>query len=72
MEGLRKQIAEEQQTVERSKTNHILIEKAMRYENVFASWGKRISGSAPSLSFPFGQTPLGEYYDYSGAVSEAV
>ena len=72
MEGLRKQIAEEQQTVESSKTDHILIEKAMRYENVFASWGKRISGSVPSLSFPFGQTPLEEYYDYSGAVSEAV
>ena len=72
MEGLRKQLAEEQQIVERSKTDHALIEEAMRYGNVFASWGKRVSGPSPSLSFPFGRTPLGEYYDYSGVVSEAV
>ena len=72
MEGLRKQLAEELQTVETSKTDHALIEEAMRYGNVFASWGKRVSGPSPSLSFPFGRTPLGEYYDYSGAVSEAV
>ena len=71
-EGLRKQRAKEQQTVERSKTNHALIEEAMRYGNVLDSWGKRVSGSSPSLSFPFGRTPLEEYYDFSGVVCEAV
>ncbi|KAL6327158.1 hypothetical protein AAG906_015197 [Vitis piasezkii] len=44
----------------------------MRYGNVLDSWGKRVSGSSPSLSFPFGRTPLGEYYDFSGVVCEAV
>ena len=71
-EGLRKQQAEEQKTMERSKTDHALIEEAMRYGNVLDSWEKRASGSSPSLSFPFGRTPLREYYEFSGTVCEAV
>ncbi|RVW36854.1 LINE-1 reverse transcriptase-like [Vitis vinifera] len=58
--------------MERSKTDHALIEEAMRYGNVLDSWEKRASGSSPSLSFPFGRTPLREYYEFSGAVCEAV
>ena len=71
-EGLRKQQAEEQKTMERSNTDHALSEEAMRYGNVLDSWEKRASGSSPSLSFPFGRTPLREYYEFSGAVCEAV
>lgn len=36
-EVLRKQLVEEQQTVEKSKTDHALIEEALRYGNVFYS-----------------------------------
>ena len=38
-EGMRKQLVEEQQTVERSKTDHALVEEALRYVDDFVSWG---------------------------------
>ncbi|RVW32460.1 hypothetical protein CK203_081278 [Vitis vinifera] len=72
-EGMRKQLVEEQQTVERSKTDQALVEEALRYGDDFVSWRKRDSRSSPSHSFSIGRTPMmGEYYDFSGAVSEAV
>ena len=72
-EGMRKQLVEEQQTVERSKTDQALVEEALRYGDDFVSWRKRDSRSSPSHSFSIGRTPMmREYYDFSGAVSEAV
>ena len=67
-EVMRKQQVEDQQKA----TDHALVEEAMRYGNVLASWGKRDSGSSPSLSFSFGRTPVGEYYDHFGATREEV
>ena len=59
--------------MERSKTDQALVEEALRYGDDFVSWGRRDSGSSPSHSFSFGRTPMiGEYYDFSRAVGEAV
>lgn len=65
---MRKQQLEVQQT----ETNFALIEEAMRYGSVLASWGKRVSRSFPSLSLSFDRTPVGEYYDHSGALWEEI
>ena len=67
-EVMRKQQVEDQQTT----TDLALVEEAMRYGNVLVSWGKRDFESSPSLSFSFGLTPMGEYYDHSGALREVV
>ncbi|RVW27602.1 hypothetical protein CK203_103594 [Vitis vinifera] len=59
--------------MERSKTDQALVKEALRYGDDFVSWGRRDSGSSPSHSFSFGRTPMiGEYYDFSRAVGEAV
>ena len=67
-DGLRKQIEEELQTEERSKTDLALIEEALRYGNVLDPKGILVSGFSFSFSFFPGRTSEGEYYDYSGAV----
>ena len=38
-EGMRKQLVEEQQIVERSKTDQALVEEALKYVDDFVSWG---------------------------------
>ena len=68
MEVMRKQQIEDHQTA----TNRALVEEALRYGSVLNSWGKRASGSSPSFSLSFGRTPMGEYYDLSGALREEI
>ena len=65
---MRKQQIEDHQTA----TNRALVEEALRYGSVLNSWGKRASGSSPSFSLSFGRTPMGEYYDLSGALREEI
>ena len=52
--------------MERSRTYNTLIEEASRYGCAPIPSGLLTSGSSPSPSFFFGQTPLGEYCDLSG------
>ena len=68
MEVMRKQQIEDHQTT----TNRALVEEALRYGSVLNSWGKRASRSFPSFSLSFGRTPVGEYYDLSGALREEI
>ena len=65
---MRKQQIEVHQTA----TDHALVEEALRYGSVMNYWGKRASRYSPSLSLSFGRTPVGEYYDLSGVVSEEI
>ena len=71
-DGLRKQIEEELQTEERSKTDLALIEEALRYENVLDPNEILVYGSSFAFSFFPDWTPEGEYYDYSGVVCETI
>ena len=65
-DGRRKQIEEELQSVERSRTNIALIEEASRYGSAPNPCGLLASGFSSSPSFFSSRTPLGEYCDYSG------
>ena len=65
-EDMRKQQMEDNQKA----TERALVEEALRYGYVLNSWGKRVSGSSPSISLSFGQIPKGEYYDHSWALRE--
>ena len=69
-DGLRKQIEEEHHSEERSKTDLALIEEALRYGNAFN--GMLASGFSSSPFFFSDRTPMGEYYDFSGAGWEKV
>ena len=71
-DGLRKQIEEELQTEERSKTDLALIEEALRYGNVLDPKGILVYRSSFSFSFFPDWTPEGEYYDYFGVVCETI
>ena len=71
-DGLRKQIEEELQTEERSKTDLALIEEALRYWNVLDPKGILVYRSSFSFSFFPDWTPEGEYYDYFGVVCETI
>ena len=66
-DGLRGPSEEELQFDERSKTDCALMEEALRYGNDPILIGSLVSGSSSSPSSFSGQTPLGEYYDLSGA-----
>ncbi|RVW80244.1 hypothetical protein CK203_044823 [Vitis vinifera] len=65
-DGRQKQVEEELYSMERSRTYNTLIEEASRYGCAPIPSGLLTSGSSPSPSFFFGQTPLGEYCDLSG------
>ncbi|RVX19008.1 hypothetical protein CK203_007106 [Vitis vinifera] len=69
-DGLRKQIEEEHHSEERSKTDLALIEEALRYGNAFN--GMLASRFSFSPFFFSDQTPMGEYYDFSGAEDETI
>ena len=69
--GLKKQIEEELQSEERSKTD-LAIEEASRYGSALNPYGLLASGFSSSPSFFSGRTPLGEYYDYSGDGRETI
>ena len=66
-DGMRRLFEEETQSEGKSKTNCALLEEDARYENVPISIGLVVSDSPFSPSPIYGQTPLGEYYDLSGA-----
>ena len=54
-----------------SLTDHVLVEEDLRYGSLSISGDLRDSGSiSPSISFSFGQTLEGEFYDHSGAIRE--
>ena len=63
---MRKQIEEELQSKERSKTDLALIEEASRYGSDPNPCGLLASEFSSSPSFFSNWTPLGEYYDYYG------
>ncbi|RVW25100.1 hypothetical protein CK203_113764 [Vitis vinifera] len=65
LDGQRKQIEEELQSVERSRTDIALIEEASRYGSAPNPCGLLASGFSSSPSFFSGRTPLGEYCDNS-------
>ena len=65
-DGLRKQVEEESRSEESSKTDGALLEEALRYRTASNPIGLLVLVS-PSLSFLSDRTPLGEYYDFSGA-----
>ncbi|RVW17938.1 hypothetical protein CK203_108012 [Vitis vinifera] len=65
-DGMRKQIEEELQSKERSKTDLALIEEASRYGSDPNPCGLLASEFSSSPSFFSNWTPLGEYYDYYG------
>ena len=66
-ESLRRPSAEEQLLEESSKTDCALMEEASRYGNASNPCGTLVGDfSSPPSSFS-GRTPLGEYYDCSGA-----
>ncbi|RVW47756.1 hypothetical protein CK203_103399 [Vitis vinifera] len=66
-DDLRKQFEEESRYEESSKTDDALLEEALRYGTASTPIGLLVPGS-PSSPFSFsGRTPLGEYYDFSGA-----
>ena len=66
-EGLRRPSVEEQLLEESSKTDCALMEKASRYGNAFNPCETLVCDfSSPPSSFS-GRTPLGDYYDRSGA-----
>ena len=54
---------EEPCSVENLKTNDALLEEALRYGTASSPFGLLV----PVPSSIFGRTPLGEYYDFSGA-----
>lgn len=58
--------------VQQIATDIALVEEAMRYGFVLASWGKRVSGSSPPLSLSFDRTLVGEYYDHSRAIRKEI
>ena len=60
-------LKEETQSEGKSKTDCALLEKVARYEYVPFSIGLVVSDSPSSPSPIYGRTPLGEYYDLSGA-----
>ena len=66
-DGLRRLSEEETQSEGKSKTDCALLEEDARYENVPLSFGLVVSDSPSSPSPIYGRTPLGEYYDLSGA-----
>ena len=61
-DGLRKQIEEELQSEERSKTNLALIEEALRYGSALNPCGLLASGFASSLFFFFFFFPVGLHW----------
>ena len=64
---MRKQFEEESRYEESSKTDDALLEEALRYGTASTPIGLLVPGS-PSSPFSFSsRTPLGEYYDFSGA-----
>ena len=65
-DGMRRLFEEETQSEGKSKTNCALLEVA-RYEYISFSIELVVSDSLSSPSPIYGQTPLGEYYDLSGA-----
>ena len=65
-DGLRKQVEEESRSEESSKTDGALLEEALRYRTASNPIGLLVLVS-PSLSSLSDRTPLGEYYDFSGA-----
>ena len=65
-DGMRRLSEEETQSEGKSKTNCALLEVA-RYEYISFSIELVVSDSLSSPSPIYGQTPLGEYYDLSGA-----
>nr|CAN61071.1 hypothetical protein VITISV_006592 [Vitis vinifera] len=66
-ESLRRPSAEEQLLEESSKTDCALMEEVSRYGNASNPCGTLVGDfSSPPSSFS-GRTPLGEYYDRSGA-----
>ena len=69
--GLKKQIEEELQSEERSKTD-LAIEEASRYGSALNPYELLASGFSSSPFFFSGRTPLGEYYDYSGDGRETI
>ena len=70
--GLKKQFEEESRSEESSNTDDALLEEALRYETASTPIGLLVLGSPASPSSFSGQTPLGEYYDFSGAGWEIV
>ena len=66
-DGLRRPFEEELKSEGRSKTDCALLEEDARYENDPISSGPVVSGSLFSPSPIYGRTPLGKYYDLSGA-----
>ena len=62
-DDLSKQVEEEPCSVENLKTNGALLEEALRYGTAYSPFGLLV----PIPSSIFGRTPLGEYYDFSGA-----
>lgn len=66
-DGLRRPSEEELQFEERSKTDCALMEEAVRYENDHILIESLVSGYSSSPSSLSDQTPLGEYYNLSGA-----
>ena len=45
-----------------------MLEEVARYENAPSSFGMVVSDPPSSPSSIFGRTPLGEFYDLSGAI----
>ena len=66
-DGLRRPFKELLDFEERSKIDCALMEEALRYGNDSIPIGTLVSGSSSSPSSFSDQTPLGEYYDLSGA-----